>query len=412
MDVTQLKTQRKSLRTSTLSAKVIEEELMKEVPDVDELSILKMQISDKFSRLGKCQTDKFQYLLQAVVSNSKAARVAESFPATADNYPKRMYVRDLLSMVMRNVATGRSKTDLSALYDELEAKIRALESLGRTQDNYGEFLSPSVESCLLEDILLAFERSKNFKEDTPGKGRSLKLLMNFLKQEVKNDEMVKLDRNNFSAPVNQKKKEVNKPDKFPSAATLVSTHDRNGTDDYKVVFKEWEELEVIEKIEDKGENSYFLPHRLIVKNDSITTKIRTVFDASARVTGQISLNDLLYKGTNLIEQVPDILDRFRRYHIGFSADIEKAFLKLGIIPKHRDFLRFFYLDEGEETVYRHCRVVFGVSSSPFLLAAVLVHLLENVPADDTQLGSKLKLSFYVDNCVAGVNDIAQQKEFV
>ncbi|GFV83630.1 uncharacterized protein TNCV_3612041 [Trichonephila clavipes] len=58
MDVTQLKTQRKSLRTSfTLSAKVIEEELMKEVPDVerDELSILKMQISDKFSRLEKCQ---------------------------------------------------------------------------------------------------------------------------------------------------------------------------------------------------------------------------------------------------------------------------------------------------------------------------------------------------------------------
>ncbi|GFT68353.1 uncharacterized protein TNCV_659551 [Trichonephila clavipes] len=56
MDVTQLNTQRKFLRTSfTLSAKVIEEDLMKEVPDVEELSILKMQISDKISRLEKCQ---------------------------------------------------------------------------------------------------------------------------------------------------------------------------------------------------------------------------------------------------------------------------------------------------------------------------------------------------------------------
>ncbi|GFW32240.1 uncharacterized protein TNCV_2143221 [Trichonephila clavipes] len=58
MDVTQLKTQRKSQRTSftlRLSAKVIEEELMKEIPDVDELPILKMQISDKFSRLEKFQ---------------------------------------------------------------------------------------------------------------------------------------------------------------------------------------------------------------------------------------------------------------------------------------------------------------------------------------------------------------------
>ncbi|GFT68085.1 integrase catalytic domain-containing protein [Trichonephila clavipes] len=119
--------------------------------------------------------------------------------------------------------------------------------------------------------------------------------------------MVELARNNFSAPVNQKKKEVNKTDKFLSAATLVSIHDRNGT----VVFKEWEELEIIEKIEEKGENSYFLPLRPIVKDDSITTKIRPVFDASARVTGQSSLNDLLYKGPKLIEQIPDILDRSR-----------------------------------------------------------------------------------------------------
>ncbi|GFS61791.1 uncharacterized protein TNCV_4345111 [Trichonephila clavipes] len=96
-----------------------------------------------------------------------------------------------------------------------------------------------------------------------------------------------------------------------------------------------------------------------MRDDNITTKIRPVFDASARATGQSSLNDLLYKGPNLIEQIPDILDRFRRYPIGLSADIEKAFLQLGITPKHRDFLRFFYPDEGEEIVYRHCRVVFG-----------------------------------------------------
>ncbi|GFX09518.1 integrase catalytic domain-containing protein [Trichonephila clavipes] len=109
--------------------------------------------------------------------------------------------------------------------------------------------------------------------------------------------------------------------------------------------------------------------------------------------------DILNNGPNLIEQTPDILDRFHRYPIGLSTDFEKAFLQLGITPKHREFLRFFYPDEGEKIVHRHCRVVFGVSSSSFLLAAVLVHLLENVSADDTQLGSMLKLSFYVDNCV-------------
>ncbi|GFU79626.1 uncharacterized protein TNCV_1891181 [Trichonephila clavipes] len=145
-------------------------------------------------------------------------------PEEVDSYPK----------AIAQLQECFSREDLlvqfyPALYDELEAKIQALESLGQTQDKYGEFLSSFVDFCLSEDILLAFERSKNFKEDTLGEGRTLKQLMNFLKQEVKNDEIVELARNNFSAPVNQKKRDVNKPDKFPCAAMLVNTHDRNGT---------------------------------------------------------------------------------------------------------------------------------------------------------------------------------------
>ncbi|GBN49393.1 hypothetical protein AVEN_181100-1 [Araneus ventricosus] len=76
--------------------------------------------------------DKMRYLLQAVVPKTKAPAplsfrsVVESFPATAENYPKaiahlkerfgrddllvQIYVRDLLSMVMKNAASGRTKT--------------------------------------------------------------------------------------------------------------------------------------------------------------------------------------------------------------------------------------------------------------------------------------------------------------
>ncbi|GBM94986.1 hypothetical protein AVEN_176909-1, partial [Araneus ventricosus] len=176
----------------------------------------------------------------------KAARVVESFPATAENYPKaiaqlkerfgrddllvQIYVRDLLSMVMKNAASGRTKTDLPALYDELEAKIRALESLGRTQEKYGDFLSPLVESCLPEEILVAWERSRNIKDASEVEDRSLEKLMNFLKQEVKGEEMVELARTGFLSPANQKKKEAaNKLDNYPTAATLVSTNIRNNT---------------------------------------------------------------------------------------------------------------------------------------------------------------------------------------
>ncbi|GBO44329.1 hypothetical protein AVEN_192413-1 [Araneus ventricosus] len=53
MDLTLLKTQRKSCRTSyTACAKKIEDQLIKEAPELMQLSILKSQIGDKFTRLG------------------------------------------------------------------------------------------------------------------------------------------------------------------------------------------------------------------------------------------------------------------------------------------------------------------------------------------------------------------------
>ncbi|GFW20520.1 uncharacterized protein TNCV_4547871 [Trichonephila clavipes] len=104
------------------------------------------------------EEDKMQYLLQSMEPKSKAERLVLSFPATAENYPKaidqlkerfcredllvQIYVRELLNLVMKNAVSGRTKTDLSALYDELEGKLRSLESLGRTQEKYGDFLTP------------------------------------------------------------------------------------------------------------------------------------------------------------------------------------------------------------------------------------------------------------------------------
>ncbi|GFY76561.1 DUF1758 domain-containing protein [Trichonephila inaurata madagascariensis] len=112
-----------------------------------------------------------QNLLQSVEPKSKAERLVLSFPATAENYSKaidqlkerygredllvQIYVRELLSLVMKNAVSRRTKTDLPALYDELEGKLRSLESLGRTQEKYGNFLTPLVKSCLPEEILVA-----------------------------------------------------------------------------------------------------------------------------------------------------------------------------------------------------------------------------------------------------------------
>jgi acyl transferase domain-containing protein len=115
------------------------------------------------------EADKFQYLSQAMVEKSKAAELIKVYKQTAANYPKavkalqdrfgkpkilkRVYVRELLSMINNN---SREIVKISSVYDRIEAHLKALESLEVTPDQMDVILFPMVESCLPEDILVAW----------------------------------------------------------------------------------------------------------------------------------------------------------------------------------------------------------------------------------------------------------------
>ncbi|GFU95195.1 uncharacterized protein TNCV_4139791 [Trichonephila clavipes] len=132
MDVTQLKTQRKSLRASfTLSAKVIEEELMKKVPDVDELSILKMQISDKFSRLEKCQRG---------ISNIILKEETDEL-AYEEDFMKAEIYRDRYSELCANIERLSVKeTDRKEVPEKRKFKLPKME-LKKFDGNAKEYLT-------------------------------------------------------------------------------------------------------------------------------------------------------------------------------------------------------------------------------------------------------------------------------
>ncbi len=105
-----------------------------------------------------------------------------------------------------------------------------------------------------------------------------------------------------------------------------------------------------------------------------------MYDASAKEHGP-SLNSCLYTGPKFDQQIMDILMTFRTHKVALTADIEKAFLMVAMSPLDRDVLRFLWIDDisksqPEVCVMRFARVVFGVTSSPFLLNATIRHHLE------------------------------------
>jgi hypothetical protein len=99
--------------------------------------------------------------------------------------------------------------------------------------------------------------------------------------------------------------------------------------------------------------------------------VRPVFDASVGERVQPSLNQCSEKSIHLIQIVPTLLLRFRLHRIGVIAAIRKAFLHISLYEEDRDFLRFLWVNEGALKTYRHAEVACGVTSSLFLLGAVI-----------------------------------------
>ena len=83
---------------------------------------------------------------------------------------------------------------------------------------------------------------------------------------------------------------------------------------------------------------HYLPHRAVIREDKETTKIRVVYDASARLSNEPSLNECLYSGPCLLPKIFDILLRFRLRSIGLISDVQQAFLNIEVAEEHRDLL--------------------------------------------------------------------------
>ena len=102
---------------------------------------------------------------------------------------------------------------------------------------------------------------------------------------------------------------------------------------------------------------HYLLHRGVVREDHDTTKLHIVFDASAKLRNELSLNDILYSGPCLLPYLHDMLLRFRTGKTGLVGDIEQAFLQVEIAEEHRDFIRFLWFKDINETpheIYSFC----------------------------------------------------------
>ncbi|GFT18561.1 integrase catalytic domain-containing protein [Trichonephila clavipes] len=157
---------------------------------------------------------------------------------------------------------------------------------------------------------------------------------------------------------------------------------------YKETIQDYLNQGIIEKVKDTEINAnkpmYYLPHQAIKKEGRVTTSTRIVFDAASHQANELSLNNCLWPGPNLNPNLLDVLINFRLNQVVISSDIHQAFLQICLADKHKYF--------GD---------IFGVNSSPFLLAATIKYHIEKYNEIHPITVQHLDSFMYVDDWITG-----------
>ncbi len=126
-----------------------------------------------------------------------------------------------------------------------------------------------------------------------------------------------------------------------------SLHSRNQFKEFASVMVEYFALGHAEEVpiadlHKPPQQVFYMSMHTVHKESSSTTKLRVVFDASAKSCTGVSLNDLLMVGPTVHPPLLDVLLRFRRHKIALTADVSKMYRAIELTEADKDYHRFVW----------------------------------------------------------------------
>ncbi|XP_066583800.1 uncharacterized protein [Prorops nasuta] len=179
---------------------------------------------------------------------------------------------------------------------------------------------------------------------------------------------------------------------------------------YTKIFDEYLELGHMSPIEDTNDRGYFMPHHAVFKESSNTTKLRIVFDTSAKDNQGVSLNDMLRVGPTIQKRLVTHLTRFRMHNYIITADIEEMYRQISIHEDDRRYQKILWRHEGVIRTFQLNTLTFGVSSSPYLAIRTIKKLVEDEGVNFPLAAEVLNNHMYVDDLLTGARTIEQARK--
>ncbi|XP_055634106.1 uncharacterized protein LOC129774399 [Toxorhynchites rutilus septentrionalis] len=186
---------------------------------------------------------------------------------------------------------------------------------------------------------------------------------------------------------------------------------------YSKFIHEYSQLGHMKLIDDANESgqsilTYYIPHHCVVKPDSITTKLRVVFDASCSSDTGVSLNDALMVGPQVQDDLLSIILRFRIPQFAIIADIEKMYRQILVAEADQPLQRIVWRDSPTQPLqtYQLTTVTYGTSAAPYLATKCLQKLRKDGSIIYPEAAVIIRNDVYMDDLLSGADSINKGKE--
>ncbi|XP_034951554.1 uncharacterized protein [Chelonus insularis] len=179
---------------------------------------------------------------------------------------------------------------------------------------------------------------------------------------------------------------------------------------YSSFLKEYKMLHHMNQVADdepEPKVSFYLPHHGVIRESSITTKLRVVFNGSCQVTNGIPLNEALHAGPKLQINLFDILIWVRQFKFLFSADIEKMYRQVQVHKDDWPFQRILWKEEGKIIKFELTTVTYGLVCAPYLALRAVLQLIKDEGHQFPLAAEILLKGRYVDDVFGGADTIEE-----
>ncbi|XP_075154313.1 uncharacterized protein LOC142227952 [Haematobia irritans] len=160
---------------------------------------------------------------------------------------------------------------------------------------------------------------------------------------------------------------------------------------------------------------YVIPHHSVFRLQSTSTKLRVVFDASAKTSSNFSLNEILMVGPTIQQEIIITMLAFRLNKFAMCADICKMYRQFMVDQRDRKFQLVLWRDDDSNALnlYQLNTVTYGTSAAPFLAIRSLIFIADTF-RDLFPIGTEvLRHDVYVDDILTGaenIPDLLRKKE--